>query len=370
MIDFDIHIKNASILIVDDNPANISVLSAMLEEMDYRNVCVITDAREVIPQLTRTEFDLVLLDIRMPHLDGIAILQLLANMGQDKHDHYLPVLVLTAQNDEATRKAALAAGAKDFLTKPFQQWEVLLRIHNLLETRMFYKAQRSRAELLEMAVRSRTQEIRDTQIEIIRRLGQAAEFRDNETGAHVMRMSHYAQMLALAAGYTAENAEMLLIASPMHDIGKIATPDYILLKPGKLTPEEFTIIQAHTRVGFQMLDGHPSELMQLAARIALSHHEKWDGSGYPNGLRGTAIPVEGRIVALADVFDALTSERPYKKAWSVERAVEHIRAQAGKHFDPDYAHLFIDRIDDILRIKSRFPDGENLPHAYLPVTPL
>lgn len=354
MTDLASSIKQARILIVDDNPANVSLLEATLEQAGYTNVRGITDSREVIALIAETEFDLILLDIRMPHLSGIAVLRLLSSVVEP--DNFLPVLVLTAQTDQDTRQAALAAGAKDFLTKPFMQWEVLLRIHNMLETRMYYKAQRQRADLLEVEVLKRTQEIRDTQVEILRRLGQAAEFRDNETGAHIMRMSHYSYALAMAAGFSESAAEMLLIASPMHDIGKIAVPDHILLSPGKVTPEEFEIIKEHSSAGFKLLDGHPSELMRLAAKIALSHHEKWDGSGYPNGLSGEAIPIEGRVVALADVFDALTSERPYKKAWSVEQTADFILAQAGKHFDPRLAKLFVDNLDEMLRIKAKFPD--------------
>lgn len=348
--------KKAKILIVDDNAVNVALLEELLDEADYTHVTGITDSRKVIPMLIESNFDidLIILDIRMPHLNGFEVLKLLSETVEP--DNYLPVLVLTAESDRETRKTALAAGAKDFLAKPFLQWEVLLRIQNMLEARMFYKAQRQRADLLDAQVRLRTREIQDTQIEILRRLGQAAEFRDNETGGHIMRMSHYSQILALAAGFTPQAAEMLLIASPMHDVGKIAIPDHVLLKPGKLTPEEFEIIKTHPYSGFKLLDGHSSDLMKLSAKIALSHHEKWDGTGYPHALQGEQIPVEGRIVALADVFDALTSERPYKKPWTVEAAVEYITEQSGKHFDPKYVQLFIENLDKIIHIKKRFAD--------------
>ncbi|MBI4968453.1 MAG: response regulator [Rhodospirillales bacterium] len=350
----DLPIKDARILIVDDNPTNVALLGTMLEGAGYRHIKGLTDSRQVIPLLTESEFDLVLLDIRMPHIDGLAILSLL---GQLDRDDFLPVLVLTAQTDQETRQAALAAGAKDFISKPFLQWEVMQRIHNMLETRMFYRAQRRRGDALEDEVRARTREIRDTQVEIIRRLGQAAEFRDNETGAHILRMSHYCQVLALAHGQSAAEAESMLVASPMHDIGKIGIPDAILLKPGKLTPEEFEIMKGHTIIGHNLLDNHPSEFMRLAREIALTHQEKYDGSGYPHGLAGEAIPLSGRISALADVFDALTSKRPYKEAWPVERAVALVRDQAGKHFDPVLTDLFLGQMDAILRIKERFQDN-------------
>jgi putative two-component system response regulator len=353
MVNVNDSIKASRILIVDDNPANVELLVIMLENDGYSNIHSTTDSRQVIGMLTEAEHDILLLDIRMPHLDGIAVLNLLANLSRDD---FLPVLVLTAQTDQETRKAALAAGAKDFITKPFLQWEVLQRIHNMLLTRLYYKGQRQRADLLEDEVRARTREIQDTQLEIIRRLGQAADFRDNETGAHVVRVSHYSHILALAAGLSASFAEAILVASPMHDVGKIGIPDNILLKPGKLTPEEFTTMKRHSGLGFKLLSNHPSELMQLGASIALHHHEKWDGSGYPRKLVGEATPIEGRIVALADVFDALTSARPYKEPWPVEKAADLIREQSGLHFDPALAELFIARLNDIVEIMNKFKD--------------
>ena len=352
----DIPERNSAILIVDDNPSNVALLTAMLEDAGYVNIYGITDSRQVIPCVTEKQFDLILLDIRMPNIDGIAVLKLLANLGRDD---FLPVLVLTAHNDPDTRKAALAAGARDFLTKPFVDREVMLRIRNTLETRAFYKAQRNRADALEEQVRERTKEIKDTQVEIIRRLGQAAEFRDNETGAHVMRMSYYCHVMALAAGQTEDEAEALRVAAPMHDIGKIGIPDHILLKQGKLTPDEFEIIKQHTVIGGRLLDHHPSKFMQMSREVAMAHHEKWDGSGYPNGLVGESIPINGRISAIADVFDALTSTRPYKTAWTIERAVSYIQEEAGRHFDPHLASIFLSSQSAILTIRDRFCDTQS-----------
>jgi len=343
------------ILVVDDNPANVELLLTILEDAGYDHVDGLGDPRQVLPQHLERHYDLILLDIRMPYLDGVQVLELLApHIRAD----YVPVIVLTAQNDQETRQKALNAGARDFLTKPFQHWEILLRIWNTLESRAFYVMEKDRAALLHQEVLAATAEIRDTQMELLRRLGQAAEFRDNETGAHVVRMSKYCRVIAQHLGFSEEQAEMLLAASPMHDIGKVGIPDHILLKPGKLTAEEFEQMKNHAWIGHSLLDGHPSELMVLAKTIALTHHEKWDGSGYPRSLKGEEIPLEGRICAVADVFDALVSKRPYKEAWPVEKAVEYLQVNAGSHFDPEVVRVFIDHLEDILLIGASHPDAE------------
>ncbi|MEA3332106.1 MAG: response regulator, partial [Pseudomonadota bacterium] len=312
----DIH--DAKILVVDDNPANVLLLEAVLEEEDYENVFSTTDPFQVLPMCRERSFDLILLDIRMPGMSGIEVLEQLNSIL--KHE-YLPVIVLTAQTDPETRRQALAAGAKDFITKPFADWEVLLRIQNTLETRMYYTRQVDRADLLEAEVAARTEEIRQTQLEVVQRLGSAGEFRDNETGAHVRRMSHVCSLLSEKLGHEKGFSERLLYASTMHDIGKIGIPDGILLKPGKLNSEEWRIMQQHSQIGAQIIGDHPSKLLSMAREIALYHHEKWDGSGYPHAIAGEEIPLVARIAAISDVFDALTSVRPYKKAWSVEAAV-------------------------------------------------
>jgi putative two-component system response regulator len=210
--------------------------------------------------------------------------------------------------------------------------------------------------ILEQKVRERTRELEETRMEIIRRLGRAAEYRDNETGLHIIRMSKFSQILGQATGMSDQDSGMLLNASPMHDIGKIGIPDSILLKPGKLDADEWEIMKTHSSIGAKILSGHPSELMQMAREIALTHHEKWDGSGYPGGLSGEEIPLSGRIVALADVFDALTSERPYKKAWAVDDAVSFIKENSGKHFDPTLVELFIDRLDEIIEVRDKYAE--------------
>lgn len=347
--------RAAKLLIVDDNPTNVLLLERILVDSGYTNIATTTDSRDVTKMHAEQAFDLILLDIRMPHMDGFEVMEALS---EDIADDYLPVLVLTAQTDQETRHRALELGAKDFVTKPFDRTEVLNRIRNLLEVRILFKQQKYQKEILETRVRERTEELYNTQLEIVRRLGRAGEFRDNETGMHVIRMSKSCQRLALAAGLDEEHAERILYAAPMHDIGKIGIPDRILLKPGKLDGDEWTVMKTHVDIGADILADHPSELMQMARVIVLYHHEKWDGSGYPRGISGTDIPIEGRIGAVADVFDALTSERPYKAAWPVEKAINLLKEESGKHFDPELVKLFLEIMPDILKIRDEHADSE------------
>lgn len=349
----DYRIRQARILMVDDEPVNLKLLEKMLTADGYSNIHTLTDSRDVQTAYEKEQYDLILLDINMPHLDGFAVME---GLKQVETDGYLPVLVLTAQADRETRLRALEAGARDFLSKPLDRAEVLNRIHNILEVRLLHNDVRDQNRILEEKVQERTQELYDTQLEVIRRLGRAAEYRDNETGLHIIRMSKFSQMLGLKAGMSEADAEMLLNASPMHDIGKIGIPDRILLKPGKLDPDEWCTMQTHTTIGAEILSRHASPLLIMAREIALTHHEKWDGSGYPVGRKGMDIPLVGRVVAVADVFDALTSERPYKQAWPVEDAVRYIDEQAGKHFDPDLVAVFHEVINEILAVKEKYAE--------------
>lgn len=344
---------NSNILIVDDNVSNVALLEDILEQEGYENYTSTTDPRTVMSLCEEEDFDLVLLDIRMPHLSGFDIMHMLRDKAET---NFLPILVLTAQTDQQTRKDALEAGAKDFLTKPFVSWEVLLRIKNMLETRFFYKRQVVRADTLENEVRLRTKELRNAQLEIVRRLGRAGEYRDNETGAHVIRMSKVSEILARGLGMDEATCELVLHASPMHDVGKIAIPDSVLLKAGPLDATEWEIMKSHAKIGAEILGGHQSNIMYMAAEMAQGHHEKWDGSGYPRGLSGEEIPLVARIAAVSDVFDALTSERPYKKAWPLDEALKYMQEQSEKHFDPKIITIFLSNIDAINAIRSYHPD--------------
>ncbi|OMH33643.1 HD domain-containing phosphohydrolase [Motiliproteus sp. MSK22-1] len=343
------------ILVVDDNPANVLLLTAMLEEEGFDNVVSTTDPQQVLPLQQQHDFNLIMLDIRMPQMDGFAVLKLLQPWIVEDH---LPIIVLTAQTDEATRLNALSGGAKDFVNKPFNQAEVVRRVLNLLEGNLYHRMLKLQNLELERKVDERTQELQATRLQVIRQLGLAGEYRDNETGMHVIRMSKFCELLAAQIGMDSDFCDQILSASPMHDLGKIGIPDRILLKPGKLDAEEWEIMKTHAQIGAQILSGSDSALMQMAHEIALNHHEKWDGSGYPNGLKGEDIPLTGRISAICDVFDALTSERSYKKAWTTEKAFKLIEDELGSHFDPNLARVFLDNKQQVLDIRSQFPDDE------------
>ena len=350
----DEEIKKSNILIVDDNIANIALLEDILEDEGYDEYTSTTDPRTVLSLCQEEDFDLILLDIRMPHMSGIEVMQALT-----KHfpaEYYLPIIVLTAQLDEETRRQSLANGAKDFLTKPFQPWEALLRIQNQLETRYFYKRQMLRANTLEREVAKRTKEIHSIQLEIVRRLGLAGEFRDNETGAHIVRMSRISEVIARGAGLDEKDCELILQSSAMHDVGKIGIPDSILLKPGKLNAEEWKIMKSHTEIGANIIGDYPADIFWMASAIATAHHEKWDGSGYPKGLKGEEIPISARIAAISDVFDALLSKRPYKDPWPLEKALAVMKGDAGSHFDPELISVFFSCLDEILEIRAALPD--------------
>ena len=350
----------SKILIVDDKPVNVDLLETMLMMSGFSNVHSTTDSREVEAMHSQEDYDLILLDIRMPYMDGFEVMEALS---KDVSDDYLPVLVLTAQQDMETRMRALELGAIDYITKPFDSNEVLNRINNILLVRRVFNERKNQAQILEEKVQERTAQLQQRSLElektryaIIRCLGRAGEYRDNETGFHVLRMSKSSQVLALAAGLGEAKAELILNASPMHDIGKIGVPDHILLKPGKLEKDEWEIMQTHVAIGGEILKEDDSELMKMAHSIAMSHHEKFDGSGYPQGLKGEEIPIEGRISAICDVFDALTSERPYKKSWNVEDALAFINEGSGVHFDPKLVILFNQVLPQVLSIRAEYSD--------------
>jgi len=273
----------------------------------------------------------------MPHLDGFAVLDQLRSV---ELEGLLNVLVLTALNDAETRMRALEHGARDFLAKPFSVPEVATRIRNMLEMRLMYQQLLSYSESLEQTIQRRTTELRNAQFDVVHRLALAAERRDPETGAHIMRMSRACAQVAMSAGWSAADVDLLLHASPLHDVGKVGIGDAILLKPGPLTPEEWVVMRRHTTIGADLLGDGRSGLMEIARNIALSHHEWWNGSGYPEGLEGEAIPLPARICAVCDVFDAMTNERCYHRARDVEEVMQYIRTARGTHFDPQVVDWF------------------------------
>jgi len=343
-------LKKPLILVVDDEPKNIQVIGKYLHDKDY-NVSVAANGKAALNFVQNDLPDLILLDIEMPEMDGFNVCKILKSSERTSK---IPVIFLTAKVGTADILQAFEIGASDYITKPFQTLEVLARVKTQVENKRL-------KENLEELVDARTAELRkaleiieNSNFDLIDRLGKAAEFRDNETGMHVVRMGHYSYLLGEAIQLEQSKLDILLSASMMHDLGKIGIPDEILLKPGKLTIEEFEIMKTHTTIGAELLSKSDSQLLILAETIALAHHEKWNGSGYPKGLSGTEIPLEARIVAIADVFDALTSERPYKKAWSVEDTINLIQSEKGKHFDPELVDAFIEILPKVLEIKSKF----------------
>jgi putative two-component system response regulator len=329
------HLQQAKILIVDDEKANIRLVEMMLQGAGYTNVYSTADAREVVVLFREIQPDIVLLDLAMPYLDGYAVMaKLLAEM-----ESVVPILVLTADVTLTARHRALKEGAKDFLTKPLDEVEVLLRINNLLENRFH-------SVLLEKRVRERTEELDKAQMEVLQRLALAAEYRDDDTRLHTRRVGMIAQRIAQALDLPPDQTDLILHASPLHDIGKIGIPDSILLKHGKLTDDEFTIMKEHTVIGGNILSKSNSFFLRLAEEITMTHHERWDGTGYPSQLAGEEIPLVGRIVSVADVFDALTHDRPYKRAWTIEEAISEIKSQSGRQFDPAIVQAFLKSLPD------------------------
>lgn len=334
-----------TVLVVDDAPENIELLSGLLEP--HYEVKVATSGERALRIVGGAmPPDLILLDVVMPVMDGHEVCR---RLKADPLTRHIPVIFVTALEQQEDEARGLALGAEDYITKPFNAAIVLARVKTHLALYLH-------AQELEHKVNERTRELQVSRLEIIKRLGRAAEFRDNETGFHVLRMSHYSLLIARACGMNEREAQTLFYAAPMHDIGKIGTPDYILLKPGKLNEAEWEIMKQHVVMGAEIIGEHPDELLAMARQVALSHHEKWDGSGYPYGLQGTDIPRVGQIVALADVFDALTSERPYKRAWPVEQAMQTIRESAGSHFDPGLLPALEKALPDMLEIRARYTE--------------
>lgn len=336
-----------TILVVDDVPENIGYLAEILGSQ-YR-VTFATNGQEALTAaLEQPQPSLILLDVMMPVMDGYETCR---RLKADLRTQGIPVIFLTAQSDTSDEEIGLLLDAVDYLHKPCHPAIVLQRVRIHLELHNQNMA-------LEERVRERTRELDETRIEIIRRLGIAGEYRDNETGLHVVRMSQYCYRLAVAAGVSLSQAEMLQLTAPMHDIGKIGIPDHILLKPGKLNDEEREAMKRHTVIGAEIIGNHPSALLMMARSVALSHHERWDGTGYPAGLVGESIPFEGRIASICDVFDALTSIRPYKKAWPFDDAIDYIAAESGKAFDPVLVSLFLKLIPDYAEIRARYTERE------------
>jgi len=338
--------QRSTILIVDDIPANIATLSGILRG-GYRVICATCGADAL--QIVRLQpVDLILLDVMMPEMDGYEVCRRLKSETATKE---IPVIFVTALTEVRDEALGLELGAVDYLHKPCHSAIVRQRVQVHLE-------HHNRRQMLERLVYERTCDLEDTRLEIIRRLGRAAEYRDNETGMHVIRIGHISHLLALAAGLAEPHAKLLLTASPMHDIGKLGIPDAVLLKPGKLNAEEWEVMKTHAMIGAEIIGEHTSDLLRMARDVALTHHEKWDGSGYPRGLAGEVIPIEGRIVAIADVFDALMNKRHYKHAWSTSEAVSELQSLSGRSFDPTLLLRFLDLVPEVEQLMLHYSDNQ------------
>lgn len=336
--------QRSTVLIVDDAPENISLLNAALTD-EYR-IRVATRGSKAIEIAESMPVDIILLDVMMPDMDGFETCRRLKDNPLTRR---IPVLFVTAKGDVDDESIGFACGGVDYISKPVRYPIVRERVRTHLA---LYNQKRTLEEL----VRERTAELTETRQEILNRLGRAAEYRDNETGLHVTRVCRYARLIALEYGLPDDEAELLFNAAPMHDVGKIGIPDRILLKAERLDDDEWRIIRSHCDIGRKIIGDHGSRLLKAAADLALNHHEQWDGSGYPHGLAGTDIPVFSRILAIADVYDALTSRRPYKTAWPTHEAVEEIQNQSGRHFDPAVVRAFLMSLPGIYEVQQQFSD--------------
>lgn len=343
-----------AVLIVDDMPNNISLLNEILA--DEYSVKAAKSGEKAIEIARSMPVDIILLDVMMPEMDGFETCR---RLKQDPLTSKIPVIFVTGRGEVEDESMGFSCGGVDYITKPVRKTVVLARVKTHL-------ALYGQNLTLDEIVRKRTAELTKTRMEILHRLGRAAEYRDNETGMHVVRMGWYARVIAREYGLSADEIELLFNVAPMHDVGKIGIPDKVLLKPGKLDEDEWEIMRSHCEIGRKIIGDHSSSLLEAAATLAHTHHEKWDGSGYPLGLTRDNIPLFSRIVALVDVFDALTSRRPYKDAWTVEKAIAEIESCSGLHFDPDVVHAFLRQLPEMVRIKEQFADASiNEEHASL-----
>ncbi len=370
-------IRKSKIMIVDDESYNVLVVRKFLQHSGYENFVTSTDSTKALELIRRQHPDVVLMDVMMPQVSGI---DLMRAMKSDPQMATIPVVVLTASPESSIRMQALELGATDFLAKPVDSAELVLRVRNVLAAKAHFEMVARYSVELEHEVARRTKELEESRRQVIQCLARAAEFRDNETGFHVLRVGRYAGIIARELGFSQPQVEAIDLAAQLHDVGKIGIPDAILHKPGKLDPEEFEFIQKHcgfgkkiiepmpqtewsvakkhTEVGGKLLNVPTSPVLKIAARIALTHHEQWDGNGYPFGLVGEEIPIEGRITAIADVFDALSSRRSYKKAFARKRCLAIMAEKRGTHFDPQIYDAFLRRKQEIFDVQLALADTE------------
>jgi len=356
--------KTPKVLIVDDEELNRNLLESMMELAGYDAACV-SGGQAALNILEEDEFDLVLLDVMMPGMDGLETAHRIRSKFSQSD---LPIIMVTALASKNDRLKAVKAGANDFVSKPVDRVELQVRSESQIKLKRMQDKIKEYQANLENLVQERTKELRSALTETekarekilyahrdtIHRLGVAAEFKDEDTADHIFRMSNYCKAIAEGLGLPAEQIDTIYHASPMHDVGKIGIPDAILFKPGKLDENEWKIMKEHANIGYRILSDSDSGLLQAGSVIALTHHEKWDGSGYPAGLKGDNIPISGRICAVADVFDALTSKRPYKEPFPIDKTLQIMKEGRGSHFDPGVLDIFLDRLDEIFVIKEKY----------------
>lgn len=343
--------ENIKIVSIDDNENNLFLIETICEEIGLK-VKSFLEPLDALMYCLQNEVDMILIDYMMPNINGLEFIEEFR-----KNKKNIPIIMITAAgDDENIHKSAFDLGADDFLSKPVNSVIFRARVLNLLTNYQNRILLESKAKLLESEVEKATKNLIDREHETLRVLGKTAEYKDPETASHVSRVAHYSKLLAKEYGLNQKEQELVFYASPFHDLGKVGIEDKILLKPGKLDEDEFTIMKTHATIGYEILQDSKSDYLQAGATIALSHHEKFDGSGYPKGLKADEIHIFGRIVAVADVFDALTSHRPYKKAWSFDEALNFLKKESNKHFDPKIVELFIKRIDEVTDIYNSFKE--------------
>jgi len=348
----------STVLVLDDQSISRMILEELIRSIDREiHVESFSDPVKALDWAKKNNHDLVITDYKMPNMDGVEFTHWLRQIPSCLD---VPVVIITCVDDKSVRYKALEAGATDFLSKPIDHYECRARCHNLLKLRQQQQIIKDRARWREQEVFTKTSELEAREKETLLRLAKAGEYRDEDTGNHIIRMAEYAYLIARELGLEDETCNIIRHSTPMHDIGKIGVPDHILLKKGKLNVNEWSIMQTHTAIGYEILRGSPSYFLKTGAIIALGHHERFDGTGYPSKIAGTMIPIEARVSAVADVFDALQSERPYKKPWPIDRTLEYMRKQRALHFDPDCVDAFFTRLDQVMSIKNRFSDNARL----------
>ncbi len=339
------------LLIIDDIEPNLKLLEITVKKMENLEVYTFLSPVDALEWCKKNSPDIILIDYLMPEMTGLEFINVVKNeLG---HDHTL-IIMITAFDEKEVKHSALELGVNDFINKPIDTKEIFAKVKNYMKIRDYDLYLQDRNKWLKEQINEATKSIKNREVELIHKLVAMAEYREQDTGFHINRVAHYSKLIAEGLSFSQEEVELIFLAAPMHDIGKVGIKDSILLKPGKLDFDEFEIIKTHTTIGYDILKDSDSDLIKKGATIALTHHEKWSGEGYPYNIKEDDIPIEGQIVAVADVFDALTSKRPYKDAWAFDKAMEYILSESGRHFSPACVNVFVERTNDVRKIYDKF----------------